>query len=166
MTRTNGLQRRLRLALMLALRHTPVPWPVKHRAIRQVLPKALLVSIAVIPDDAGRVLMLRARYSGHWLLPGGAIEAGEDPLHGLNRECREELGMRVTVERITGIYAFPAQREMYFAFQCAPLAGPPSLSEEHESWRYVRPEEIASPVRRAVDDALAGYPQVCIGRLP
>ncbi len=166
MTRTNGLQRRLRLALMLALRHTPVPWPVKHRAIRQVLPKALLVSIGVIPDAAGRILMLRARYSGHWLLPGGAIEAGEDPLHGLNRECREELGVRVTVERLTGIYAFPTQREMYFAFRCLPLDGPPALSEEHETWRYVRPDEITSPVRRAVHDALANLPQVYIGRLP
>jgi 8-oxo-dGTP pyrophosphatase MutT (NUDIX family) len=165
-TRASGLQRRLRLVLMLALRYTPLPWPVKHRAIRQMMPKALLVSIAIIPDDAGRVLMLRARYSGHWLLPGGTLEAGEDPLHGLNRECREELGGSVTVERLTGIYAFPAQREMFFAFRCAPLAAPPSLSEEHESWRYARPEEITSPVRRAVHDALADFPQICIGRLP
>jgi 8-oxo-dGTP diphosphatase len=165
-TPTKGLQRRLRLGLMLALRYTPLPWPVKHRAIRQMLPKALLVSVAVIPDDAGRVLMLRARYSGHWLLPGGAIEAGEDPLHGLQRECREELGVGVTVERLTGIYALPSQREMYFAFRCSPLAGPPALSEEHETWRYVRSDEIVTPVRRAVHDALAGFPEICIGRMP
>jgi 8-oxo-dGTP pyrophosphatase MutT (NUDIX family) len=151
---------------MLALRYTPLPWPVKHRAIRQMLPKALLVSVAVIPDDAGRVLMLRARYSGHWLLPGGAIEAGEDPLHGLTRECREELGLRVNVERLTGIYALPSSREMYFTFRCSSLTRPPALSEEHESWRYVRPDDIMTPVRRAVYDALAGFPQVCIGRLP
>lgn len=151
---------------MLALRYTPLPWPVKHRAIRQMLPKALLVSVAVIPDDAGRVLMLRARYSGHWLLPGGAIEAGEDPLHGLTRECREELSVSVTVERLTGIYALPSQREMYFAFRCSPLIDPPFLSEEHESWRYVRPDDITTPVHRAVRDALAGLPEVCIGRLP
>ena len=166
MTRASGRQRRLRLGLMLALRYMPLPWPVKHRAIRQVLPKALLVSVAVIPDAAGRVLMLRARYSGHWLLPGGAIEAGEDPLHGLTRECREELSVSVTVERLTGIYAMPSSREMFFAFRCLPLDGPPSLSEEHESWRYVRPDEITTPVRRAVHDALADFPEVCIGRLP
>jgi 8-oxo-dGTP diphosphatase len=165
-TRASGLHRRLRLGLMLALRYTPLPWPVKRRAIRQMLPKALLVSVAVIPDGAGRVLMLRARYSGHWLLPGGAIEAGEDPLHGLIRECREELGTRVAAERLTGIYALPSSREMYFAFRCAPLAGPPGLSEEHESWRYVRPDDIVTPVRRAVHDALADLPQICIGRLP
>jgi hypothetical protein len=55
---------------------------------------------------------------------------------------------------------------MYFAFRCLPLTGPPALSEEHESWRYVRPEDINTPVRRAVHDALADLPQVCIGRLP
>jgi 8-oxo-dGTP pyrophosphatase MutT (NUDIX family) len=152
--------------MMLALRYTPLPWPVKHRAIQQMLPKTLLVSVAIISDGAGRVLMLRARYSGHWLLPGGAVEAGEDPLHGLHRECREELGVSVTVERLTGIYTFPSQRETYFAFRCRPLSGPPSLSEEHESWRYVRPDDIKTPVRRAVHDALADRPDVHIGRLP
>lgn len=166
MTRAGGLRRRLRLAQMLALRYTPLPWSVKHRAIRWMLPKALLVSVAVIPDAAGRVLMLRARYSGHWLLPGGAIEAGEDPLHGVIRECHEELGVRVNVVRLTGIYTLPSQRETYFTFRCSPLTGPPTLSEEHEAWRYVRPDEITSPVRRAVHDALADLPQVCIGRLP
>jgi 8-oxo-dGTP pyrophosphatase MutT (NUDIX family) len=63
------------MALMLALRYTPLPWGLKHRAIWLALPKAVLVSVGVIPDDAGRVLMLRARYSGGWLLPGGALGA-------------------------------------------------------------------------------------------
>jgi 8-oxo-dGTP diphosphatase len=164
-TRAKGLKRRLRLGLMLALRYAPAPWPVKRRAIRQVMPKAVLVSIAVIPDEAGRVLVLRARYSGHWLLPGGAIESGEDPLHGLIRECREELGAAVTVERLTGIYALSPMGEMYFAFRCAPLTAPPSLSEEHEDWRYVHPDQIRSPVRAAVRDALADLPEVQIGSL-
>lgn len=164
MSRAGGLKRWARLAMMLALRHTPLPWAVKHRVIRQVMAKALLVSVAVIPDREGRVLVLRARYSGHWLLPGGALEAGEDPLHGLLRECREELHAAVTVERLTGIYALAPVREMYFAFRCAPLDRPPSLSEEHDTWRYVRPEAIWSPVRAAVLDALAGLPDVQIGQ--
>lgn len=150
---------------MLALRHAPAPWPVKHWAIRRAMPKVIAVSVAVIPDQQGRVLLLRARYSGHWLLPGGAVEAGEDPLHALLRECREELRATVTVERLTGIYAHAAVREMYFAFRCSPLTDAPALSEEHEDWRYVYPQRITSPVRLAVRDALADMPSVQIGRL-
>ena len=165
MTRPSPLKRRLRLGLMLALRYAPAPWPVKHWAIRQAMPKVTPVSVAVIPDQQGRVLVLRARYSGHWLLPGGAVEVGEDPLHGLLRECREELHASVTVERLTGIYALAAVREMYFAFRCAPLTDAPALSEEHEDWRYVYPQEIKLPLRLAVRDALTDAPSVQFGRL-
>jgi 8-oxo-dGTP pyrophosphatase MutT (NUDIX family) len=164
-THRPALRRWLRLGLMLALRYTPLPWPVKHRAIRRAMPKAILVSVAVIPDQTGRVLALRARYSGHWLLPGGALEHGEDPLSALRRECHEELGAAVAVDRLTGIYTLASVREMYFVFRCAPLAGPPSLSEEHDRWRYVFPDEIRSPIGVTVRDALARLPDLQIRRL-
>jgi 8-oxo-dGTP diphosphatase len=155
----------LRLGMMLALRYTPAPWRVKHRVIWYALPKAVLVAVAVIPDDAGRVLMLRARYSGHWLLPGGAIEVGEDPVDGLLRECREELSTSVTIQRLTGIYTDPAQRETFFAFRCAPLSAPPRLSIEHEAWRYVPPEQVRQPLQVMVQDALAGPDDVLMRRV-
>ncbi|MGH2601839.1 MAG: NUDIX hydrolase [Dehalococcoidia bacterium] len=151
--------------MMLALRYTPAPWRVKHRVIWYALPKAVLVAVAVILDDAGRVLMLRARYSGHWLLPGGAIEAGEDPVTGLLRECREELGAAVALQRLTGIYTDPAQRETFFAFRCTPLGAPLRLSVEHEAWRYVRPEDVRWPLRVMVRDALVASSDVVMRRV-
>ena len=156
----------LRLGLMLALRYAPAPWPLKQFAIWLAQPKAVVVGVAVIPNAAGRMLLLRARYSGLWLLPGGAVHTDEDPRSGAVRECREELGQRVTVERLTGIYTNAAHREITFAFRCAPLARPPVLSEEHETFRYVPPEQVPSRLSRIVADALAGGDEVRMVVLP
>lgn len=164
-TRPEAARSRPRLALMLALRHTPLPWNWKHRAIRLVLTKSILVSVGVIPDGRGRVLLLRTRYSGEWLLPGGALEAHEDPLRGLLRECREELNAAVTVERLSGVYTSRTSRETYFAFRCAPLTAPPVLSEEHEAWRYVPAERVRPGLRPIVEDALADAPAPAIRHL-
>ena len=157
--------RPFRVGLMLAIRYTPLPWSTKHAIIRALSPKVLAAGLAVIPDGQGRVLMLRARYSGHWILPGGAVHAGEDPLAGTLRECREELGRRVTVERLTGIYAHPAHGELLVVFRCAPLEGTPSLSEEHEAWQYQRIEEMRPPTDVIARDALAARGEIRITRL-
>ena len=44
-------------------------------------------------DEAGRILLIRHSYgSGNWMLPGGGIARGEDPLAAALRELAEEVG--------------------------------------------------------------------------
>lgn len=57
-------------------------------------------------DGQGRVLLIRHSYgSGKWMLPGGGLARGEDPVAGATRELFEETGCRLTrpmvVERPT-----------------------------------------------------------------
>lgn len=144
------------------LRYAPVPWSLKRRLLWLTQPKVIVVGVAVIPDHTGRVLMLRSRYSGRWQLPGGVIKAGEDPWSGTMRECREELGLQVAMERLSGVYADPFGAELAFCFHCRPLTRPPALSAEHEAFRYTEPVHMTAKVRQMVDDALTGQ-QVRIG---
>ena len=155
----------LRFGVMLALRHAPVPWPLKHWAIWLSQPKVVPVGVAIIPDAQGRVLILRARYSGLWLLPGGTLHAGESPAAGVVRECREELGLPVTVERLTGVYADRRKRELVCAFRCTPLTGTPMLAEEHETYRYVEAATAPPPLDVIVADALANSADVRMAEL-
>lgn len=44
-------------------------------------------------DEAGRLLLIRHSYgSGNWMLPGGGIARGEEPLAAAQRELAEETG--------------------------------------------------------------------------
>jgi len=56
---------------------------------------ALAVKAFIIKD--GKALLLKRRLNdehkpGTWDIPGGRLEAGEDPISGLRREVKEEAG--------------------------------------------------------------------------
>jgi 8-oxo-dGTP diphosphatase len=59
----------------------------------------IVVGAAIVRDEA--VLCARrsapAHLAGKWEFPGGKVEAGESDAEAVVRECREELGVRVTV---------------------------------------------------------------------
>jgi 8-oxo-dGTP diphosphatase len=59
----------------------------------------------VLFDADGRVLLVRHTYGRlNWELPGGASEPGESPDETAIREIREETGLAVELERLTGVY--------------------------------------------------------------
>ena len=66
-----------------------------------------IVVAAVIVDEAGRVLAAQRadppELAGGWEFPGGKVDPGEGEIDALVRECREELGVEVSVgERVGG----------------------------------------------------------------
>ena len=98
------------------------------------------VSLKAFIVSGGRVLFVREADSGHWELPGGRIDAGEEwQLHAdvLRREIREELGDEVQVAIRAEAVTWTRQRpsDGVFQFIVARVghieAGTPSLSGEH-----------------------------------
>ena len=65
------------------------------------VPPVLVVAAAIVDDLARPSRLLSARraqpvsLAGRWEFPGGKVEPGEDPVDGLHRELREELGVAV-----------------------------------------------------------------------
>ncbi len=58
-----------------------------------------IAAIALIRDEAGRVLLIKQAggpFAGSWLLPGGRAGEDESVIHALVREVREETGLLVT----------------------------------------------------------------------
>lgn len=65
---------------------------------------------AVVRDRHGRLLLVRRGNDpgrGLWSVPGGRVEAGEDPLAATVREVVEETGLRVLVDGLAGTVERP-----------------------------------------------------------
>ncbi len=65
----------------------------------------------IIERDAQIVLIKRKfePFKGHWCLPGGHVEYGEQVRQAAEREATEETGLAVTLESLLGIYDAPGR---------------------------------------------------------
>jgi len=119
-------------------------------------------AFAVIVDAERRVLLCHRRDIDAWNLPGGLIEEGEAPWDAAVRETREEVGLDVAVERLTGVYWKPDSADLVFNFECRIVAGTPGLSDEADEVGYFAvdalPPNTAPKQVVRIRDALAGGP--------
>ena len=82
--------------------------PVKHS-----------VSVAgVILNKERQVLLIQRKDNGHWEPPGGVLEIDESPQSGVRREVREETGLDVRVEALTGVYKNVEKGVVALVFRC------------------------------------------------
>ncbi|HEY6794126.1 MAG TPA: NUDIX domain-containing protein [Kineosporiaceae bacterium] len=119
------------------------------------------VSVAgVVVDGAGRVLVIRRRDNGRWEPPGGILEPAETVEDGLVREILEETGIRVGVERLTGVYQHVPARIIALVFRCHPLEGSAGATAEATEARWVDRSSVDALMSPAfavrIHDAFAG----------
>lgn len=73
----------------------------------------LVYTTTLVLDDAGRILV-QHRYDFDWLsVPGGALEVGESLRACAMREVFEETGLRVSVDRLVGVFSHPDYNLLY-----------------------------------------------------
>jgi 8-oxo-dGTP pyrophosphatase MutT (NUDIX family) len=130
------------------------------------MPDRRIGAAAVILDDAGRVLLVHHSYGRlNWELPGGYSEPGESAVDTALREVREETGLEVVPERVTGIYYDPGDDMHHFVLSCKlpERAAPPRPDgAEITELGYFGVESLPRPISdftlRRIADALAGSP--------
>ncbi len=89
----------------------------------------------VIPDDHGRVLLIRRRDNQHWEPPGGVLELAETIQDGLRREVREETGLEVEPDALTGVYKNMARGVVALVFRCKIVGGQLAANDEVTAFR-------------------------------
>ena len=114
--------------------------------------KTIKVAAAVIVSEneqGEKVIFATERgygdYKDWWEFPGGKLEEGETPEEALVREIREELNIRISVDRyfLTVEHDYPAFHLSMACFLCHIEEGHMTLLE-HEDARWLKLSEIRS----------------------
>lgn len=85
----------------------------------------MIGAASVIIDDRGAVLLVRHGYGElNWELPGGAGIPGESAEATARREALEEVGVRLEVGELTGVYWDPAAGMHHFVFRARTIDDP------------------------------------------
>ena len=120
---------------------------------------------AVLRDDRGRVLLAVRGDLWGWELPGGTVEAGEEPECALRRELREETGLEVEGLRHVGDWHRTGFRPHVAKVYCCRAAGGRlRAGDESRDVAWFEPEALPDTLfpwyREPIDDALRGAESV------
>jgi 8-oxo-dGTP diphosphatase len=130
----------------------------------------VIVGAAIIAD--GRLLACaRAEppeLAGGWEFPGGKVEPGETETAALQRECVEELDVRIAVgERVGPDVALPQGRAILRVYAARLLDAHPPRLIEHQELRWLAVDELDdvawlpadAPIVAALAPFLSGDPE-------
>lgn len=114
---------------------------------------------ALIFNREGQILLLKHRFraGSGWGLPGGFLEAGEQPIDALRRELREELSLEIQDVEIFTARSFrkPKQVEVLFRGRADGLVTTRTMEVERAEWFSLDalPEGLPRDQRSLVEQA-------------
>jgi 8-oxo-dGTP pyrophosphatase MutT (NUDIX family) len=105
----------------------------------------LIVCGTILQNDA--ILLVRHASSdkadhGHWILPAGKVEAGENLKEALIREIREETGLGVEVDGRLAEHIDPYTGDRLVNFLCTPTTSRVEMGSELAEARWFKLHEI------------------------
>lgn len=104
------------------------------------------VAAAIIVNGGKILIAQRAEnqnLAGKWEFPGGKVESGETPEECLVREIKEELGIKIEVDKFfaESIYRYAAGTIKLIAYKARWIEGEYKLSV-HSQIKWVKPDEL------------------------
>lgn len=105
-----------------------------------------------VTDNQDRLLLIRRTDNGFWALPGGCQNLGESPAECAIRECQEETGYLVQIDKLLGVwsslryeyvnYPWKDNQFIHLLFQAHVTGGKPRVSDESSEVRWFSKGEI------------------------
>ncbi len=118
-----------------------------------------MVAVGAVIANKGKILLIKRSqkldwHPGGWEIMYGRIAQHEDPTDGLIRELKEELGISVAVGRpLTCWHIYRGHEEtaenelVGITFLASTDQIEITLSDEHEEYRWVTPEEAKELIK-------------------
>jgi 8-oxo-dGTP diphosphatase len=138
------------------------PIPLRRLFSRAMNARFSATAGAVVIDNRGRVLLLKHvfRAGSGWGIPGGFIQAGEQPEEAVRRELREEVGLELEDVELALVRTLHSTQQIEIIFYCRPKgeAQPQSVEVERAAWfsPQALPETLSADQRGLIERALSG----------
>ena len=129
--------------LLRIWRDVPFPGWLRYLFLRVLNPSFMVGAMALIQDDAGRLLILEHTYRREvpWGLPGGWLRRSESPETGLQREVLEETGLVVRVDALLAA-DFWASGQFDLLYRCSVMSGTYRPSDETSNYCWSAIHEL------------------------
>jgi ADP-ribose pyrophosphatase YjhB (NUDIX family) len=121
---------------------------------------------AVILNERCEVLLLfrkKQPEAGHWTIPGGAVEWFETCADAIRRECREEVGLDVDIDRLLTVVDHIVKDDgahwVSIEYLVTVTSGEATNAnkEENEEVRWFRLDALPDPMTQPTREALRYY---------
>ena len=107
------------------------------------------VAAIVFIVDAHRVLLVKRAENpekGKWSLPGGFVDAGEDPRKAAIREAVEETGLQVEITRLLDVFYYPSPNgsptPIVIAFEAQMVSGVLCAADDAEEVAWFAADQL------------------------
>lgn len=136
------------------------PYLLRVRIIRATQTKFTVSVAAVITNEKNEVLLLdhvlRPFFS--WGIPGGFIEAGEQPEVAVRREIREETGLELISAETIRVRTVNRHVEILFRAQATGNAAVKSREINDLGWFAIgeMPKQMSAAQKRLIEQVLRG----------
>lgn len=90
---------------------------------------------------------------GRWSFPSGYVDAGENVEDAAVREVEEETGIKVSIDRLLGVYSTNGERTIFICYAGSAAGGQLAAGEECLEVAAFPPDqlpELAFPHDRAI----------------
>jgi len=103
------------------------------------------VAVGVVVSHLGGIVLGKRNHEpkmGSWSFPSGFVEVGELLELAAARECEEETGLKVRIDRLLGAYSTPGERVIFIAFAGTAVGGVMEAGEECQDVQVFAPDAM------------------------
>lgn len=108
---------------MVAAGRVPASEADRSTTFFATLPYKVVAASVICRDGEGRLLVVHDTFKQQWTLPGGVVDADEDPRSGAVREAWEEAGVRVDAGKVVGVFSASWPDRVILVYEARPVAG-------------------------------------------